>query len=84
MACYGVIKAGAMLELAHYHRENPTTLRQDYEILPRVKGCGRYLGAGQEARPLDFSPTGATGNYGHGERCVRRAVTIRAWVAGGR
>lgn len=30
---------------AHYHRENPTILRQDYEILPRIQGCGRYVGA---------------------------------------
>jgi hypothetical protein len=30
---------------AHYRRENPTTLQKDYEILPRVEGRGRYLGA---------------------------------------
>ena len=30
---------------AHYRRENPTTIQKDYEILPRVKGRGRYLGA---------------------------------------
>lgn len=29
---------------AHYRRENPTRLQQDYEILPRVTGRGRYLG----------------------------------------
>src|SRR5688572_18216635 len=29
---------------AHYRRENPTTLRRDFEILPRVAGRGRYLG----------------------------------------
>lgn len=29
---------------AYYHRENPTTLRQDYEILPRIEGRGRFLG----------------------------------------
>ncbi|MDQ3805627.1 MAG: DUF2961 domain-containing protein [Acidobacteriota bacterium] len=29
---------------AHFRRENPTRLRQDYEILPRVEGRGRYLG----------------------------------------
>jgi hypothetical protein len=29
---------------AHYRRENPTRLQQDYEILPRVAGRGRYLG----------------------------------------
>jgi hypothetical protein len=30
---------------AHWRRENPTTLQRDYEILPRVSGRGRYLGA---------------------------------------
>ena len=30
---------------AHYRRENPTTMRKDYEILPRIHGRGRYLGA---------------------------------------
>lgn len=29
---------------SHYRRENPTTLRQDFEILPQVKGRGRFLG----------------------------------------
>ncbi|MFA4943954.1 MAG: glycoside hydrolase family 172 protein [Lentisphaeria bacterium] len=29
---------------AHWRRENPTTLRQDYEILPEVRGRGRFLG----------------------------------------
>ena len=29
---------------AHYRLENPTTLRRDFEILPRVEGRGRYLG----------------------------------------
>lgn len=29
---------------AHYRRENPTRLQQDYEVLPLVKGRGRYLG----------------------------------------
>jgi len=29
---------------AHYRRENPTRLQQDYEILPRVEGRGRFLG----------------------------------------
>ncbi|HEV2707379.1 MAG TPA: glycoside hydrolase family 172 protein [Pyrinomonadaceae bacterium] len=29
---------------AHWRRENPTRLQQDYEILPRVNGRGRYLG----------------------------------------
>ena len=30
---------------AHYRRENPTTMQKDYEILPKVSGKGRYLGA---------------------------------------
>ena len=30
---------------AYYRRENPTKLQKDYEILPRVAGRGRYLGA---------------------------------------
>ena len=29
---------------AHWRREAPTRLQQDYEILPRVEGRGRYLG----------------------------------------
>ena len=30
---------------AYFRRENPTTLQRDYEILPRIAGRGRYLGA---------------------------------------
>jgi hypothetical protein len=29
---------------AHYRRENPTKIQQDYEILPKITGRGRYLG----------------------------------------
>jgi hypothetical protein len=29
---------------AYWNRENPTTLRRDFQILPRVTGRGRYLG----------------------------------------
>lgn len=29
---------------AHWRRERKTTLQQDYEILPRISGRGRYLG----------------------------------------
>lgn len=29
---------------AHFRRENPTTLQQDYELLPRIEGRGRFLG----------------------------------------
>lgn len=30
---------------AYYRRENPTKLQRDFEILPRVSGRGRFLGA---------------------------------------
>ncbi len=36
--------AGALYFHAHYRRENPTKLKEDYELLPRVAGRGRYLG----------------------------------------
>jgi hypothetical protein len=36
---------------ARYRRENPTTPRRDFEILPRVEGRGRYLGANVGVRP---------------------------------
>jgi Protein of unknown function (DUF2961). len=29
---------------AHFRRENPTREMTDYEILPRILGCGRFLG----------------------------------------
>ncbi len=29
---------------AYYRRENPTRLQEDYEVLPRIEGRGRYLG----------------------------------------
>jgi hypothetical protein len=29
---------------AHWRRENPTRLQQDYEFLPKITGRGRYLG----------------------------------------
>jgi hypothetical protein len=29
---------------ACFRRENPTTLTEDFELLPKRKGCGRYLG----------------------------------------
>jgi hypothetical protein len=35
---------GTLYFHAHYRRENPTRLKQDYEILPLVAGRGRYLG----------------------------------------
>ena len=36
--------AGVLYFHAYFRRENPTRIRQDYEILPRVEGRGRYLG----------------------------------------
>jgi hypothetical protein len=30
---------------ARYRRENPTAPRRDFEVLPRIEGRGRYLGA---------------------------------------
>jgi hypothetical protein len=37
--------AGALYFHAAWRRERPTTLQRDFEILPRVAGRGRYLGA---------------------------------------
>jgi hypothetical protein len=39
------LPADALYFHAHFRRENPTTMQRDYEILPRVTGRGRYLGA---------------------------------------
>jgi hypothetical protein len=36
--------ADALYFHAHFHRENPTRLQRDYEILPNLTGKGRYLG----------------------------------------
>jgi hypothetical protein len=36
-----------------YRRENPTTLKQDFEILPKRAGQGRYIGCVLGIRPLD-------------------------------
>jgi hypothetical protein len=30
---------------AHYNNQSPTKLKQDFEVLPRVTGKGRFLGA---------------------------------------
>lgn len=37
--------ANALYFHAYYHRENPTKMQRDYEILPKLSGNGRYLGA---------------------------------------
>jgi hypothetical protein len=42
---------------AHWRRENPTTLQQDYELLPRVRGRGRFLG-------VNIGVQADTGRYG--------------------
>ncbi len=40
---------------ARYRRQNPTTPKQDFEILPRVEGRGRFLGCNVGVRPVkDF------------------------------
>jgi len=36
---------GSLYFHAHWRRENPTTIRRDFEILPQVRGRGRFLGA---------------------------------------
>jgi len=36
--------ANALYFHAYYHRESPTTMQRDYEILPKLEGKGRYLG----------------------------------------
>lgn len=42
---------------AHWRRENPTILQQDYEILPQVTGRGRFLG-------VNFGVRADTERYG--------------------
>jgi hypothetical protein len=39
------IPQSALYFHAHWRRERQTTLQRDYEILPRIAGRGRYLGA---------------------------------------
>jgi hypothetical protein len=50
---------------AHWRRESPTTLLRDYEILPRVDGRGRFLGANVGVR-ADRARWGETW-WGEGE-----------------
>jgi hypothetical protein len=58
---------------ARYRRENPTTPKRDFEVLPRVTGRGRYLGANvgvrstQHRRPAWFGE-GELKVYVDGER----------------
>ncbi|MFC1544712.1 glycoside hydrolase family 172 protein [Gemmatimonadota bacterium] len=37
---------------AYWRRENPTTPKQDFEILPRISGQGRYLGCNVGVRAI--------------------------------
>jgi hypothetical protein len=37
---------------AHYRRENPTTPKQDFTVLPTVKGVGRYMGCNVGVRSV--------------------------------
>jgi hypothetical protein len=39
---------------ARYRRENPTTPKRDFEVLPRVEGRGRYLGANVGVRATRY------------------------------
>lgn len=44
---------------AYFNRQNPTTLKKDYEFLPSVKGKGRFLGVnmGIKANTEDYLDT---------------------------
>lgn len=50
---------------AHFRRENPTALQQDFTILPRVSGRGRFLGVNLGVRAN--MPLYATSWWGEGE-----------------
>ncbi|MGD8895446.1 MAG: DUF2961 domain-containing protein [Acidobacteriota bacterium] len=49
---------------ARYRRENPTVPKQDFEVLPRIEGRGRYLGANVGVRTTVH---GAPFWFGEGE-----------------
>lgn len=57
---------------AHYRRENPTTLRRDFEILPRVEGRGRFLGCS----------IGAIANTEHHGRSWWGEGEVKAYIDG--
>lgn len=50
---------GALYFHAHYRREAPTAFQRDYEILPKIAGKGRFLGAniGVLANQKDYATT---------------------------
>ena len=50
---------------AHWRRENPTALQQDYEFLPRITGRGRFLGV--NVGVICDSATYHTSWWGEGE-----------------
>ena len=51
---------------ARYRRENPTTPKRDFEVLPRVEGRGRYA-RGQRGYPHDRPPAAALVRRGRAE-----------------
>ena len=56
--------ADALYFHAFWRRENPTRLREDFELLPRVEGCGRFLGTLVSLRE---NPAANTFWFGEGE-----------------
>ena len=46
------LPAGVGYFHARYRRENPTVPKRDFEVLPRVEGRGRYLGANVGIRTI--------------------------------
>jgi hypothetical protein len=50
---------------ARYRRQNPTTPKSDFEILPKVTGKGRFLGCNVGIRPVE--PYGEPFWFGEGE-----------------
>ena len=70
---------------ALYRRENPTTPKQDFQILPRVEGRGRFLGCNVGVRPVD--PYGLPHWFGEGEMKIYLdgdRNTLRWWAPGPR
>lgn len=55
---------------AHWRRENPTTVGRDFQLLPQVRGAGRFLGCHVGV----IEPPEDTGWFGEGE--------FKAWIDG--
>ena len=51
----------AMYFHAHWRRENPTTLGRDFEILPLVRGKGRFLGSNVTVAAVNRFEVGVEG-----------------------